>query len=1016
MNFSGPSNTRRLSRQETGASSSLTNDIQPSTSTTPSTPSRPITRSFLKHLNQSNNNSQEGTNSPLPSFSFLSSSNSSLNSMDISANQIDNGFNPNFSNNNFQISPEMFLNGKIPSFNFQNKKKEEDRTYQKILTSENPIGLIHFIENVKMNGRMKKNILNLPNSTLGFLTQRLKAHDYPLLLKRLDQSSIIHNLRQNSQELEDLIQVLRDIENRLINYSPNANDPDNMNEDENQSREEFEVETINVDSAITFRQYGGIDIFKRILLLSILTTEPTSDTNNSNNASGFCSKTTNETNNIGFEKCFILKIKCKVIHILNRLICLPHFGKLMVYDLLQYKPSQTQNSNNNSKLLIADYDTTLLQYLFSLLMFKEPRLQACQLIESILLHIPMLNLNLIQNLKLILETIDDDGLSCICKIFAVTLSNLDMADKKYLASSRRSQQQQQQPQTTSQIFNLNQNIHISQTHQQKVSESSSNLNYSIRDINQEFLLSIPSFLFRLVNLVRRKDYTVRFSGANNEIEHWIRYIDEALSDSDDNDLMDTTNSTSSLNHLENQLNQPALLAAAKLNNFVYVLYTLSLLLIGKEKKRVQKSLTKLRLANALNSLFDHLIWNCRCEYPNGSNQENQQQQQQQMRSHICPEVAVKIQFLRLVHSFCDHSEFKRVILSKDETEEILKYNREAQTCLQVNELILKIDNRVRCTKDCVGLLSKIVAVIKKEPFSASFRFWLIRAIESFLRGGTSYAEQLFLINRGVVEDTIQNILAVNFSRPKEVIQSCFDMLGELVKFNAKAFDIISNQLVENEKFNLLITMINQSLIDSNMFLRSVFLSIDFIDRNSEVLNYKISTNRVLAYFDSFDRRILFLSRMMNSINVHNLSQENISCLNTTLIVLMIAHRRKSLPKYLKALKSKSIELMLSSDFIHVNRDGNSTQRDSTPGAQSTDYMLNFKDLLLFWQSHYLQKDKDCAGLEQNSKIEFTFWKKIVELLLDTNHKNECSLNYYLQNDYLNMNSNRKTRIDDYRSD
>ena len=330
----------------------------------------------------------------------------------------------------------------------------------------------------------------------------------------------------------------------------------------------------------------------------------------------------------------------------------------MVYYLLQYKPS-----NSKSQFQYPEYDTTLLQYLFSLLMFKEPRLQACQLIESILLHIPMLNLNLIHNLKLILMNIDDDGLSCICKIFAVTLSNLDMADKKYLATGRRIQQQ-------SQSNNLNQAPISTQVIQSPhKTESNHALNLSVRDQNQEFLLNMPSLLSRLVNLVRRKDYTVRFSGANNEIEHWIRYIDEALSDSDDNESMDTTNS-SSLNHLENQLNQPALLAAAKLNNFVYVLYTLSLLLIGKEKKRVQKSLTKLRLANALNSLFDHLIWNCRCEYPSGGSQENQQQ----MRSHICPEVAVKIQFLRLVHSFCDHSEFKRVVLSKEETDEIVDYN------------------------------------------------------------------------------------------------------------------------------------------------------------------------------------------------------------------------------------------------------------------------------------------------------------------------------------------------------
>lgn len=103
--------------------------------------------------------------------------------------------------------------------------------------------------------------------------------------------------------------------------------------------------------------------------------------------------------------------------------------------------------------------------------------------------------------------------------------------------------------------------------------------------------------------------------------------------------------------------QPALQAAAKLNNFVYVLYTISLLLIGKEKRKVQKSLTKLRLASALNSLFDYLIWNCRCEYPNSPSESSSSSssQQQQRMAHICPEVAVKIQFLRLVHSFCDHS-------------------------------------------------------------------------------------------------------------------------------------------------------------------------------------------------------------------------------------------------------------------------------------------------------------------------------------------------------------------------
>ena len=121
-----------------------------------------------------------------------------------------------------------------------------------------------------------------------------------------------------------------------------------------------------------------------------------------------------------------------------------------------------------------------------------------------------------------------------------------------------------------------------------------------------------------------------------------RYIDQALSDSDDNDMdssfssipannkINNTNnnhngnndtmfstttsqrsnestSSNSLALLDNLTYQSALFAATKLDNFVYVLYTLSLLLIGKEKKKVQKSLTKLRLASALNSILYSII-------------------------------------------------------------------------------------------------------------------------------------------------------------------------------------------------------------------------------------------------------------------------------------------------------------------------------------------------------------------------------------------------------------------------
>ena len=50
-----------------------------------------------------------------------------------------------------------------------------------------------------------------------------------------------------------------------------------------------------------------------------------------------------------------------------------------------------------------------------------------------------------------------------------------------------------------------------------------------------------------------------------------------------------------------------------------------------------------------------------------------------------------------------------------------------------------------------GLLSKIVEVMKKEPTASTFRFWLARAVESYLRGSTSYCDQVFLLRRDLLQ-------------------------------------------------------------------------------------------------------------------------------------------------------------------------------------------------------------------------------------------------------------------------
>lgn len=969
---------------------------------------------------------------------------------DLVQNQTDRPMTRSFAKlQNTQLNENLVLNSRV--FNSSLKKIENNslrssksdgykyvepppQTYQIILPSQKPNNLINILENSMLTGKKPSSIIDFPDQTLAHFTKRLRTHDYPMLIKKLSQFSVILNFRENSKEFYELMKILGEIENRLVHYEPDpALEP-------SQYREDFEVETIKIESAKVFRQYGGIEVFKRIILMSLLVSDKenfnslvvkknlnsrfsTSSLRRKNkyfnNESTEISEEKNRSANIITENFSILKIKCKCIHILNRIVCLPKFGKFVVNDLL-YPHSNTSNSNQpvssqDLKNNGVPYNAILLQYLFSLFMFKESRLLSCQLIESILLHMPMLNLNFISNIKYILETIDDEGLSSICRIFAITLSDLDMSEKKYWSIKKH--QNSQSSASTSADHN-------------KANES--NLEISVRDQNQMLLINTPGLLSRLVNLVRQKDYAIRYIGTNSEIEHWMRYLDEALSDDDENEnssemninelnINSQNNSAdlhSSLTNYrsgapENQLYQPALLAATKLNNFVHVLYTLNLLLIGKEKKKVQKTLTKYRLAASLNSLFDYLVWNCRCEYHNS----NGVAEQMQVRS---PEVAVKIQFLRLIHSFCDHSEFKRVMLSIDEIDEIVKYNKNAPSCLQVQGSMLKIEPRLVCTKEKIGLLSKIVKVIKQEPFSDSFRFWLTRAIESFLRGGTSFSDQLFLIKRGIVEDTLNNILAINFTRPKEVIQSCFDMLGELVKFNSHGFRILDKELFDKEKFNMFMRLINQSLVDSNMFLRSIFLSIEFFENNHASLESEIGLNQILTYFNSFERRINLLCKMINTINLHNLSQENVSCLNTTLVLLMLANRQNKMPQYLAAIQQKTAQIsqmneIISSQHITTPQSSNS-QINSSPSLMSQiDTMSNFKDLLMFWQNHYLQKDKDCAGLEQNSRIDFSYWKQTVELLLDSNIKNTCSLNYYLSNKPNDYGQSSKS-IDDYRYD
>lgn len=90
------------------------------------------------------------------------------------------------------------------------------------------------------------------------------------------------------------------------------------------------------------------------------------------------------------------------------------------------------------------------------------------------------------------------------------------------------------------------------------------------------------------------------------------------------------------------------------------------------------------------------------------------------------------------------------------------------------------------------------------------RFWLSRAIEGFLRGKASYADQIFLIKHGLLKLLVNHICSKEM-KTKEDLQSSFDLLGELMKFNYTAF----------QEFNESITDAEVRLIEQNVLREKI---------------------------------------------------------------------------------------------------------------------------------------------------------------------------------------------------
>ncbi|KAK3605673.1 hypothetical protein CHS0354_013470 [Potamilus streckersoni] len=600
--------------------------------------------------------------------------------------------------------------------------------------------------------------------------------------------------------------------------------------------------------------------------------------------------------------------------------------KALILDVLA-KMTACPIGDKITKTLMDEED--VLNYLFTLLAYQKTFVNACQLVEDMLqCKKIVLDLHSISNIKSLILCLNDDQLGNFCRILAVAISDLDIYENK------------------SSLFAQN---------KQKRTRGFVN----VRDINQELLLGIPELLPRLVHLAVAREYTPRFRGMVSELDCWMEWIEnqmaEELYDVPQIDEFDDFVGGITIPTIAGapMVVQQGLKITEQLIQKVEVVYVLGLFLLGKHRKKVQRKLAELKLAPGLSDLFDQFIWKC---------QVGRYSSRHRLRGHnaaceCSPEVALKIQFLRLVHSFCDHSDYKHLLLSKNELNEVKRINSKAGKLTLPN---LDSVNKTLMCRGSKGLLTKIVEVLKKEPTTSTFRFWLARAVESYLRGNTSYCDQIFLMRRGLLQHVATNIVEHEI-RHKEILQSSFDLLGELIKFNIEAFKTFDSIFTTPQKFEKFISTVNRNLVDSNMFIRSLVLSLEHFQSELNEFDLQKQGSKLLNYIADFSQQLDYLYKLITIIDVHNLTQENVSCLNTTLVFLMFANKKQILPMYLQALKEDK-EVMLDV-------------------SGSATFMSNFRDLLIFWQDHYLHKDKDCSALEKSSRISFDYWKDTVSILV-----------------------------------
>jgi len=259
-----------------------------------------------------------------------------------------------------------------------------------------------------------------------------------------------------------------------------------------------------------------------------------------------------------------------------------------------------------------------------------------------------------------------------------------------------------------------------------------------------------------------------------------------------------------------------------------------------------------------------------------------------------------------------------------------------------------------------GLLHKIVLLLGRVHPNSSFSFWLASCIESFLRG-FHVPHQIFVAHTGMLHKLVKQIVGNEITRFNN-IQISYDLLGEIVKFNKHNIIFLENLCVKYGWVNSLPEHALCNVVDSNVFFRSLWLSFERFDYNflcqkqrpdqeqEEIQNFR-QVSKVCQAFNKGGLR--WFGLLVEAVEPSLISQDNICCINTSLILAIFAERNNNLEQYFNSLLSIQ-------------------SKDKT----NEEILENYRNVLSIWHKYYTLKTKDSFSLQFTSSLPFHSFQRM----------------------------------------